>query len=347
MSLHLHIDSLQLRLEDFQLGPIRLKMNRTDYLVLLGPTGCGKTTLIKCIIGAHGTFPGRILLDRHDIGVLPPNKRKVGYVAQVTDLFPHLTVRENIGFGLKYMKLTPAEHKALVGKYLELFGLEKMEGRLATTLSGGESKKVALARSLIVEPKLLLLDEPLGMLDHNKRKEMIEVLRMIHDELQTTIIHVTHDRHEAWSVAQTCAVMNEGKILETGSVAQLFRAPSSRFVAEFLGGVNIFKADFGRDEVRTSWASLRLVKELSFASGWLLIRPEQISLVEKHLSHRISGTVADRRDFGEYIEPEVLVGDSDWLTVHSSIEGASRTKVGQQAYLNWPESAMHVFTGEE
>jgi ABC-type Fe3+/spermidine/putrescine transport system ATPase subunit len=346
MASYFYIDNLSLRLGDFQLGPLSLQMDRTDYLVLLGPTGCGKTTLIKCIIGALGTERGHLFLDGSDIGVLAPNRRRVGYVAQITDLFPHLTVKENVGFGLRYMSLTAAERDARREKYLKLLNIEKLQDRSAQSLSGGESKKVSMARSLIVEPKLLLLDEPLGMLDHNERREMIEVLRTIHDELQTTTIHVTHDRHEAWGIAQKCAVMERGNLLEMGSVAELFRAPSTKFVAEFLGGTNIFKAKFDKVVAQTSWGAVTVKKIADFTEGYILVRPEQISLATKE-RHKASGEVTAVRDFGEYIELVVQLKGSETLTAHVSVQEASRIEVMQIVYLDWPNDAAHSFGAGE
>jgi ABC-type Fe3+/spermidine/putrescine transport system ATPase subunit len=271
----------------------------------------------------------------------------VGYVAQVSDLFPHLTVNGNVGFGVRYMKLTAGEREARLARYLELLGIEKLRERRASTLSGGESKKVAMARSLIVGPELLLLDEPLGMLDHNERRDMIQVLKRTHEELQTTTIHVTHDRHEAWSIAQKCAVMNRGRIIETGSVADLFRAPRTRFVAGFLCGVNIFSATFKESEAVTSWGRLALREVPAFASGYIMIRPEQISFTSAEKEYKTSGEVAAIRDFGEYVELEVVLKNSEMLTVHSSAGTVSRITVSQKVYLDWPDGAIHCFEDKE
>ncbi|TET32543.1 MAG: ABC transporter ATP-binding protein [Planctomycetota bacterium] len=346
MPSYFNISELETTLGDFRLGPVSLEIEKGDYVVLLGPTGCGKSTLIKCIIGVLGIENGKISLGDNDIGALPPNKRRVGYVAQITDLFPHMTVEENIAFGLKYLKLTSSERKDRLGQYLDLFGLQNLKNRPATKLSGGESKKVSLARSLIVEPKLLLLDEPVGMLDHNERNDILKILRMVHSELGMTTLHVTHDRHEAWSCARTCAVMNAGRILETGPLAKIFRAPSSRFVAEFLGGANIFKASFDGNKARTAWGSVTLAEPPPGSEGWLMIRPEQIILTGEEDRHTVSGKVAAVRDFGEYVELEVSVEDSNILTVHASVEKASGVGVGREVFLYWPESAVHAIAGE-
>jgi len=331
MENYLDIRELELKLGSFALGPVSLQLKKSDYLTLLGPTGCGKTTLIKCITGAYGRLRNRIFLEGRDIGNLPPEKRRVGYVAQISDLFPKLTVEKNVAFGLSYLRLSPHEKISRLEKYLDLFDIQKLRHRTADSLSGGETKKTALARSLAVEPNLLLLDEPLSMLDHNERKEMIDVLGMIHRELRTTTIHVTHDRHEAWSIAQACAVMNEGKILETGTVAQLFRSPAKRFVAEFLGGVNIFRAD------SAPWPMPGVEHE------YVLLRPERISLAAENEKHKVSGKVDAARDFGEFIELVVSVGERGSLAVHAAVEKTAGIRPGDTVYLDWAEDAIHTF----
>jgi ABC-type Fe3+/spermidine/putrescine transport system ATPase subunit len=346
MPSYFNISGLETNLGDFRLGPVSLEIEKADYVVLLGPTGCGKSTLIKCIIGVLGIEKGKISLGDNDISVLPPNKRRVGYVAQITDLFPHMTVEENIAFGLKYLRLTSPERKARLGQYIDLFGLENLRTRPATKLSGGETKKVSIARSLVVEPKLLLLDEPVGMLDHNERGDILEVLRMVHSELGMTTLHVTHDRHEAWSCGRTCAVMNAGRILESGPLGKIFREPSNRFVADFLGGTNIFKASFDGNEARTAWGSVTLGEIPHGPGGWLMIRPEQIVLTGEEDSHTVSGKVTAVRDFGEYVELEVSIGESNVITVHASMEKASGIGVGLEVYLHWPENAVHAIAGE-
>ncbi|MBN1595079.1 ATP-binding cassette domain-containing protein, partial [candidate division FCPU426 bacterium] len=189
---------------NFYLGPLSFDLAARDYMVLLGPTGCGKSSLLNMLAGIQGPFqPNTVLLGGRDIGGLPPQQRRVGYVIQGDNLFPHLTVRDNIAFGLKYLKLPPREARRRLERMLALFGLQAQEQQPVHTLSGGEKRKTAMARCLLVDPQLLLLDEPLSMLDHNGRQEILHTLKMIHAELKTTTIHVTHDRLEAWSIAQT------------------------------------------------------------------------------------------------------------------------------------------------
>ena len=200
-----------------------------------------------------------------------------------------------------------------------------------------------MARSLVVEPHILLLDEPLGMLDHNGRKDMLHILQMVHDDLQTTTIHVTHDRHEAWGIAQTCAVMNQGRIVQTGAVSELFRQPKSRFVAEFLGGMNIFKAIFKDSKAMLPWGEVTLHQNPSVSEGWIMIRPESIRIQSNGTPPKVKGLVSSLRDFGEYIEIDVQVAESVMLKVHSSTEQISDVAVGHTVFLDWKEESVHTF----
>lgn len=346
MGMYFKIHELEDQFGSFKLGPLSLEMERGEYLALLGPTGCGKTSLMQSIAGISTKAQGQILFNDHDIHLLPVHKRKIGYVSQTSDLFPHLTVSENIAFGLRYLKLSHRERKSRLGRYLEIFNLRKLAGQLAYTLSGGERKKTAIARSLIIQPQLLLLDEPLGMLDHNGRKEMLNILKMIHMDIQTTTIHITHDRYEAWSIAQICAVMNNGRILQNGSVAELFRKPESLFVAEFLGARNIFKAKFKDDSVQLPWGDTKVSHMPDIHDGWVIIRPERIRLVSKDNPHKAAGTVSALHDFGEYLELKITIHKDIVLTVHSSINASTHIDVGKAVCLDWPEDSMHIMTKE-
>jgi ABC-type Fe3+/spermidine/putrescine transport system ATPase subunit len=346
MTGYFQIKSVETLLGTFRLGPVSLEMQKGEYLVLLGPTGCGKSSLMKCISGISAAANGTIFLDGLEISSMPAHKRHIGYVSQFADLFPHLTVRRNVAYGLKYLSISHSESITRVSRYLDLFGLGKLADRMPSTLSGGESRKTAMARSLIINPRMLLLDEPLGMLDHNSSKEMLGILRMIHEELQTTTIHVTHDRHEAWNVSESCAVMNEGRILQTGNVAELFRAPKSRFVAEFLVGTNIFEASFDGTRALVEWGTVSLYNQPAVKKGWILIRPEGISFVPAGKACKASGKVAAVKDFGEFIEIEVKIKDSAVLVVHSSIDKAGKISAGDEVYLDWTNESAYPMTME-
>jgi len=338
------INGLKRKLGQFSLGPISLTLKRGEYFVLLGPTGCGKTSFLSHLAGLYGTDREVIFLDDKDIGRLPSNKRRIGYVMQTGNLFPHLSVKANIAFGLKYLKMTRGEYSQRLKRFLDLFGLTALADRSCLTLSGGETKKTAIARSLIIEPRLLLLDEPLGMLDHNGRKEMLEVLKIIHHELHTTTIHVTHDRHETWMTGQSCGVMNQGKIIQTGSVSELFRQPVDLFTAEFFGGMNIFPASFQGKKAKLSWIDLDLAQSPEKKIGWVLIRPENIRVVNPLHNHKIVGKIAGVRDFGEYIEIEVQIDEKNRLFLHTSVDSAHCFSIGNTLHLDWARDSIHAFS---
>lgn len=231
----LEIRKLKLGLGAFTLGEMSLALAPGDYLVLLGPSGCGKTSLLRAVAGLLPVGRGQLWLEGTDCGNTPPHRRRVSYVSQSTDLFPHLNVAQNIGFGLSYLALSRTERRRRIERISAQFGIAGLLGRETANLSGGESKRVALARGLVVNPRVLLLDEPLSGVDEHARAGMFEALKMIHDELGTATVHVTHDRVEAAAMGGRCAVMRAGRIEQEGALEELLRRPRTEFVAEFLG----------------------------------------------------------------------------------------------------------------
>lgn len=218
----------------FQLGPLSLDLAERDWFVLLGPSGSGKTTLLSLIAGVLPSPPGMIRLGGRDLGGLPPERRRVAYVSQTGDLFPHLTVAGNVAFGLRFSKYTKKEQAASVERLLALFGLEALAGQSAATVSGGEGRRVALARALAVEPALLLLDEPLGMLDPPGRRSLQDCLALVHRELGTTTLHVTHDLREARALASRAGILMKGRLMQDNTVEELFTHPATPEIARFL-----------------------------------------------------------------------------------------------------------------
>lgn len=337
MSSLLTIEGLNMTLGDFRMGPLSLTLERGDYLVLLGPSGCGKTSLLRAIAGVYDAPPGKMLLDGGDVGTLAPHKRRIGYVAQAVDLFPHISVARNVLFGLKYVKATPDEKRAGFGRIVDLLGLSSLLHRAPATLSGGESKRAALARSLVVNPRILLLDEPLSMLDYNARAGMLDILKMIHDELGTATIHVTHDREEAWTLGGRCAVMRDGNIEQTGRVEELFRRPASRFVAEFLGGSNIFPARFERSasgcRAILDWAEFDLDAPVGREAGYAQIRPESLAPAREGGRGAINGTIRSISDRGIYMEVRVEIAGGERLVAHLTGADCEGLKVGESVRL--------------
>ncbi|MCZ8544478.1 ABC transporter ATP-binding protein [Mesorhizobium qingshengii] len=239
------------------LDTVSVSIRENEFFTLLGPSGCGKTTLLRLIAGFDFPTAGEILLYGQDIAPLPPFKRPVNTVFQSYALFPHMTVADNIGFGLEMLGKPKAEIKARVTEMLKLVQMEALASRRTSQISGGQQQRVALARALAPQPKVLLLDEPLSALDYKLRKEMQIELKRLQHETGITFIFVTHDQEEALTMSDRIAVMSSGKILQVGSPRDIYDRPSERFVADFIGESNFLKADVvgvsgGRATVRLS-----------------------------------------------------------------------------------------------
>ncbi len=220
---------------------VSLAVERGEFFSLLGPSGCGKTTLLRVIAGLERPDAGRVLLDGQDITALPPNQRRVNTIFQSYALFPHMTVAENIAFGLKVAKRPVAEIRREVERMLALVQMAEHADARPGQLSGGQKQRVAVARALINRPQVLLLDEPLAALDLKLRQRMLLELDLIHDEVGITFLYVTHDQGEAMSLSDRIAVMNGGRVEQIGTPAQVYEAPRSSFVAAFIGDTNFFE----------------------------------------------------------------------------------------------------------
>lgn len=273
---------------------INLKIKENEFLTLLGPSGCGKTTTLRIIAGFDEPDGGELLFNGIEISKLPPYKREVNTVFQKYALFPHLNVFENIAFGLNIKKTEKSVVKQKVNKMLELVGLSGFEKRDVTSLSGGQQQRVAIARALINEPKVLLLDEPLGALDAKLRKEMQTELKKIQKEVGITFIYVTHDQEEALSMSDTVVVMNDGYIQQIGSPTDVYNEPENRFVAKFIGESNIIEGimlkdclvafdDFTFDCVDKGFKDNEEVE--------VVLRPEDIDIVAPDAA-KLRGTVS-------------------------------------------------------
>ncbi len=272
---------------------INLKINENEFLTLLGPSGCGKTTTLRIIAGFDEADSGKLLFDGIEISKLPPYKREVNTVFQKYALFPHLNVEENISFGLKLKKTEKSVIEQKVKKMLKLVGLSGFEKRDVTSLSGGQQQRVAIARALINEPKVLLLDEPLGALDARLRKEMQTELKKIQKEFGITFIYVTHDQEEALSMSDTVVVMNDGYIQQIGTPTDVYNEPENRFVASFIGESNIIEGIMLRDclvefdgfEFECVDKGFKENEEVE-----VVLRPEDIDIVKPE-NAKIVGTV--------------------------------------------------------
>jgi putative spermidine/putrescine transport system ATP-binding protein len=247
------------------------------FLVLLGPSGCGKTTLLRCIAGITDPSSGEIWLKDRRIDAVPPEKRNFGLVFQTYALFPHMSVEKNVAFGLEMRRLPKPEIARRVTAALELVGLAPLAKRLPRQLSGGQQQRVALARAVVIEPDVLLFDEPLSNLDAKLRDTLREDLRALQQKLGITSIYVTHDQAEAMALADEIVVMSGGEIVERGSPVELYRRPAYRFTAEFLGMTNVIEAEIDGGTCRLPWGAVRPLENAgATAVEGVAIRPEDL-----------------------------------------------------------------------
>ena len=324
-------------------GDTTLELNKGEVFSLLGPSGCGKTTLLRILAGFLTPEKGRVLIEGRDITALPPDRRPINTVFQNYALFPHLTVRENIAFGLVVAKRPKAEIGREVDRMLDLIQMHDHAGKRPGQISGGQKQRVAIARALINRPQLLLLDEPLAALDLKLRQRMLIELDNIHDEVGITFLYVTHDQGEAMSLSDRVAVMNRGRLEQTGTPAEIYEAPRSRFVAEFIGDTNLIPAKvaaigtaqylgldtdrlgeiiYDIDEVRATGARLLAWKDRELpdrASVVLCLRPEKIAInrqppARMHEHNAVRGIVEDLIYLGSRTQYRVRVG-SETLVV--------------------------------
>lgn len=255
-----------------------LEVKRGEFVTFLGPSGCGKTTTLRMIAGFELPTSGQILLNGKDISQLPANKRPINTVFQRYALFPHMNIYENIAFGLKLKKLPKEEIRKKVKHVLDMVDLEGFENRRISTLSGGQQQRIAIARALVNEPEILMLDEPLGALDLKMRKEMQLELKNMHDQLGITFIYVTHDQEEALTMSDKIVVMSEGKIQQIGTPEDIYNEPENAFVADFIGESNIFKGIMtGHMKVRFCGGEFTGMDDV--AEGTLVdvvVRPEDV-----------------------------------------------------------------------
>lgn len=290
-----------------------------EFLTLLGPSGCGKTTTLRMIGGFETPDAGTILLENRPLGDLPPYQRPINTVFQKYALFPHMNVYENIAFGLKIKKMKGQEIKKRVARMLDLLSLSGFEKRSVQSLSGGQQQRIAIARALVNQPKVLLLDEPLGALDLKLRKNMQLELKNMQQELGITFIYVTHDQEEALTMSDTIMVMNHGQIQQIGSPLDIYNEPKNVFVAEFIGESNIFDGRFIQDfSVCFADHNFKCVDK-GFTPGEdidVVIRPEDIKLTDVTTAP-LQGIVRSVVFKGVHYEILIEENNRQWL-VHST-----------------------------
>jgi spermidine/putrescine transport system ATP-binding protein len=333
---------------------ISLEVPHGSFFALLGPSGCGKTTTLRLVGGFEEPTEGRIFLGEHDVVGLPPYKRDVNTVFQSYALFPHMTIEDNVAFGLERKGVPKAERAGRVAEMLGLVGLTGLARRKPKQLSGGQQQRVALARALVNHPRVLLLDEPLGALDLKLRKQMQLELKRIQNEVGITFVHVTHDQEEAMTMADEIAVMNGGRIEQLGRPEELYERPRTSFVARFLGASNLLRGTVEeRRAVRLESGAVVQVEDELPARGTRVavgIRPEKLRFNSaRDGENRVSGTVAERSYVG--VATQYIVKTPDG-SVNVFVQNAERVAAGlgpgATVELTFdPEAAFVVDTTEE
>lgn len=348
MKTHLSLEKINKYFGDFHaLSEINLTVNEGEFVCLLGPSGCGKTTLLRIIAGFETPSSGHIFLKEQKINTLPPHKRDFGMVFQSLALFPHMTVAENISYGMKRKHIAKSKQSARVAELLEMVQLPDIGQRQVTELSGGQQQRVAIARALAVPPKLFLLDEPLSALDAQIRENMQIELRQIQQRFGVTTILVTHDQHEAMMLADRLVVLKDGKVQQVDTPSNMYQRPGNEFVAEFLGSANLLSGvvrdnnvvDLLGQPVELT-TQLPSGKTFNLAARSENITPQKFN-INKHGS-TLSGEVIFIRDLGAKVE--ILVRSKETtIRCHTSHERASNLQTGEHVALMFDMARCTIF----
>ena len=355
---YIQIENVTKKFGDFTaIEHLNLDIYKNEFFSLLGPSGCGKTTLLRMLAGFEKVTEGRILLDGEDISEIPPHLRPINMMFQSYALFPHMTVEKNIAFGLKQDNLPPNEINQRVEEMLELVELSDFAKRKPNQLSGGQSQRVALARSLAKRPKLLLLDEPLGALDKRLREQTQFELMDIQEKLEVTFVIVTHDQEEAMTVSSRIGVMDSGNLIQVATPTEIYEAPVNKDVADFIGDVNILRGIYkGQNDVGTQLHSddsdsiVFATQEVSASTGdemWFAIRPEKLEISKKKPKNQhniLKGSIEDIAYGGSFSTYHVRLDSGRILKAIR----ANRVRTEEhhltwedEVYLHWePHSAV-------
>jgi spermidine/putrescine ABC transporter ATP-binding subunit len=342
---------------------VDLEINRGEFFALLGPSGCGKTTLLRMLAGFEVPSQGEIFIDGEQMSSVPPYRRPVNMVFQNYAIFPHLNVFQNIAFGLRKDRLSADDLKARVNDALSLIKMESYGERKPDELSGGQRQRVALARALVKNPKVLLLDEPLGALDKNLREQMQLELRQLQKAVGVTFVFVTHDQEEALTMSDRIAVMCAGKVLEVGSPSDLYERPKTRFVADFLGTMNVFDGSIhardgdsyivdtqglGRIHAGVASRDFSIGDKISVA-----LRPENLKIVDSlnsvAVDSNVSGVISNTAYFGDSAQVYVqLEGSEQALVVSIQNQDGAASIVGhgnRDITIGWSKSSVLLLKG--
>ena len=326
------------------LNDFSLSIKKNEFLTLLGPSGCGKTTTLKILAGFEHADKGEVLFENKNLNNMPPYERPLNTVFQKYALFPHMNVFENVAFGLKIKKLKKDVIEQKVKEMLKLVSLSGYENRSINSLSGGQQQRIAIARALVNEPNVLLLDEPLGALDFQLRKDMQIELKRIQQKLGITFIFVTHDQEEALSMSDTIVVMNKGKIQQMGSPEDIYNEPANKFVAKFIGESNIISGTMLEDYKVKFYDFIFTCVDKGFKANEkvdIVIRPEDIEMIPKEKAN-ITGIVTSVVFKGVHYEILVKSHNTTWK-IHST----KNANIGDEIGLTFTPESIHIMKSED
>jgi putative spermidine/putrescine transport system ATP-binding protein len=304
-----------------------------EFFALLGPSGCGKTTTLRMIAGFEVPDGGRILVDGEDVTDMPAHKRDMGMIFQSYALFPHRTVAENVGFGLRMRGLGKSEITERVTQALRQVALEGYEDRRPAQLSGGQQQRVALARAIVIRPRVLLCDEPLAALDRKLRQSMQLELKQLQQRLGVTLIFVTHDQEEAMTVSDRIAVMNAGRIEQIGSPSEIYNYPHTRFISDFIGEINLFEGTWQDGTFISNGIKLSAQGEARSGAGTIAIRPERVRLIDSAAA-ALAGRVQIRTFVSGQMIYRIVLDDGREIIVKEADNGTARP-IAAHVGIDW------------
>ncbi len=360
----IQIKGLSMHLGEFSLSGVDLDIKEREYFGILGPTGSGKTILLECIAGLHYPEKGEVWINGKDVTRVTPEEREIAYVPQDHTLFPHLNVRDNIAFGLKLRGYSKSDMDSEIKEIAKLLDISNLIDRNIQRLSGGEKQRVALARALVIRPKVLLLDEPLAALDPKIKQRIWKEMKKIHERFNVTIVHVSHDFEEAYTLSDRIAVINDGRVEQVADREEIFSRPINRVVARFVGTKNIFdgkivESDKDKDILRIGWRSHSFeTRYYPFSTGdkaTFCIRPEQVMIVSpshipksREYENTLRGRIVDEIPSGIMITIFFQVkGSGEEYDFEIHLPKHSYEKLGlasnKDIVISLKREAIHVF----
>ncbi|MDK2795917.1 MAG: molybdate/tungstate transport system ATP-binding protein [Archaeoglobaceae archaeon] len=343
----LRVENLFKKWRDFRLESLSFEVEKGEHFMILGPSGSGKTLLLETIAGIHKPESGRILLEGKDITSLPPEKREIAYIPQNYGLFPHLNAFENIIYGLKLRKIPKEEIRRRVDQIAEILEIEHILSRNVKNLSGGEQQRIAIARALVLKPKLILLDEPFSNIDANLKGKLMKEMKKWRKEIRFTAIHVTHSFEEALYLGDRVGIMIGGRIEQTGKISDVFSRPKNDLVAKFLGHENILEGEANGNILEVEGLRIEIPKS---AKGRIrvVIPPESILISKEKIvssaRNNFKASVQSFEDLGAIVKLKLSLGGinlSAYLTRASFLD--MRLSEGEEVYLSFKTTSVHVF----